>query len=125
MEKLNIAEILKDCPKGMELDCTICDKVYFDKVTPSLIKCFVEIDDVYNTIYFHHNGAYINIPNAKCVIFPKGKTTWEGFQRPFNDGDILFIKSTYNWIFIYKDSENKEDIYINMRQYQPNPIINL
>ena len=28
---------------------------------------------------------------SKCVIFPKGKTTWEGFVPPckFKDGDIL------------------------------------
>lgn len=32
MEKINIAELLKDCPKGMELDCTIFDDVVFEKV---------------------------------------------------------------------------------------------
>ena len=27
-DKINIAELLKDCPKGMELDCTMfCNKV--------------------------------------------------------------------------------------------------
>lgn len=29
----------------------------------------------------------------------------------FKDGDILFAKAAYSWILIYKDSENKEDIY--------------
>lgn len=88
MEKLNIAELLKDCPKGMELDCAICDDIYFDEVTPHAIKCFSK-NNVYNTIYFNHDGTYIANKNAKCVIFPKGKTTWEGFQRPFKDGDII------------------------------------
>ena len=88
MEKLNIAELLKDCPKGMELDCTICNNVYLDEVTPHMIKCYIK-NDVCNTIYFHHDGTYLYTANAKCVIFPKGKTTWEGFQRPFKDGDIL------------------------------------
>jgi hypothetical protein len=37
---------------------------------------------------------------AKCVIFPKGKTTWEGFQRPFKDGDIVFYNDT---IAIFKE----------------------
>lgn len=26
MEKINIAELLKDCPSGMELDCAIRDR---------------------------------------------------------------------------------------------------
>jgi hypothetical protein len=32
MEKINIAELLKDCPKGMELDCTMYDNVTLDRV---------------------------------------------------------------------------------------------
>ena len=32
MEKINIAELLKDCPSGMELDCTMYEDVYFDYV---------------------------------------------------------------------------------------------
>ena len=99
MEKINIGELLKNCPTGMELDCTICDNVYLDKVTPNMIKCLIK-NDVYDTIYFHHDGSYLTAQNAKCVIFPKGKTTWEGFQRPFKDGDIVFYNDT---ISIFKE----------------------
>ena len=99
MEKLNIAELLKDCPTGMELDCTICDNVYFNEVTPNMIKCFIK-NNAYNTIYFNHDGTYLTAQNAKCVIFPKGKATWEGFERPFKDGDILTNKR--GSICIYK-----------------------
>lgn len=28
--KINIVELLKDCPQGMELDCTMYEDVYFD-----------------------------------------------------------------------------------------------
>ena len=43
----------------------------------------------------------------------KYKTTWEGFEPPyeFEDGDILFVKSTYDWLLIYKESENDVDLY--------------
>jgi uncharacterized protein YodC (DUF2158 family) len=36
-------------------------------------------------------GQVANADYAKCVIFPKGKTTWEGFVPPckFKDGDII------------------------------------
>lgn len=99
--KINIANLLKDCPKGMELDCTICDNVYFDEVTPNMIKCFIKNNnDVYNTIYFHNDGTYLTIQDAKCVIFPKSKTTWEGFQRLFKDGDVVFYNNT---IAIFKE----------------------
>ena len=30
--KINIAELLKDCPRGMELDCTVYDNIIFDSV---------------------------------------------------------------------------------------------
>lgn len=30
--KINIAELLKDCPSGMELDCTLFDNVRFSEV---------------------------------------------------------------------------------------------
>ena len=30
MEKINVAELLKDCPRGMELDCTMYEDVCFD-----------------------------------------------------------------------------------------------
>ena len=32
MEKINIAELLKDFPKGMELDCMIYDNIVFDGI---------------------------------------------------------------------------------------------
>lgn len=107
-QKINIAQLLKDCPKGMELDCTICDNVYFDEVTPYMIKCFIK-NGTYNTICFHHDGTYIPTQNAKCVIFPKGKTTWEGFQRPFKDGDIL--ATNLGSIFILKEPSNNAFSY--------------
>lgn len=108
-QKINVAELLKDCPSGMELDCTICDNVYFDEVTPHLIRCYIKNGTENNTIYFHHDGAYMNITNAKCVIFPKGKTTWEEFQRPFKDGDIVAANDS-TWIGITTGGANHEFI---------------
>ena len=32
MEKINIAELLKDCPKGMELDCIMYDSVQLNYI---------------------------------------------------------------------------------------------
>lgn len=90
MEKINIAEILKDCPSGMELDCTMFDDVTFVGVNPQR-EFPIEIKVDCHTKYLTKEGCYHRldcIPGAKCVIFPKGKTTWEGFKRPFKDGDV-------------------------------------
>ena len=87
-DKINIAELLKDCPKGMELDCTIFEGVVFHDV----------VDRHYPIRVRRKQGGLINLNaygcmddkiDSKCVIFPKGKTTWEGFQRPFKAGDII------------------------------------
>lgn len=32
MENLNLVELLRDCPTGMELDCTVFDNITFDYV---------------------------------------------------------------------------------------------
>ncbi len=32
MEEINIAEILKNCPAGMELDCTMYENCAFDEI---------------------------------------------------------------------------------------------
>ncbi len=91
--KINVAELLKNCPKGMELDCTMFDGVYFDHVDDlrlNRIKCYVNNGNEHFEIAFEETGQYISNDSAKCVIFPKGKTTWEGFVPPcqFKDGDI-------------------------------------
>ncbi len=109
--KINIAELLRDCPKGMELDCAAYDNVSFDKISEDKkatypIFCYItDKEGNRSSISFTENGCESKRYGAKCVIFPKGKTTWEGFQRPFKDGDILFYKHKSNnvkYTFIYK-----------------------
>ena len=94
--KINIAELLKDCPKGMELDCASYDNVSFDKISDDKkatypIFCYItDKEGNRSGISFTENGCESKRYGAKCVIFPKGKTTWEGFQRPFKDGDVIY-----------------------------------
>lgn len=91
MEKINIAELLKDCPQGMELDCAMYDDVTLYEV--DLYKTFPILlvrkngERLFTTRY----GQYQTTVDSKCIIFPKGKTTWEGFVPPyvFKDGDIV------------------------------------
>lgn len=108
MEKINVAELLRNCPKGMELDCTMFNNVVFDHISTeaNTHPIFIKVKNSDFTIQLTMYGQYMDIEDAKCVIFPKGKTTWEGFHRPFEDGDILAYTSLYTTVFIYR---NKDD----------------
>ena len=105
-KKINIAELLKECPTGMELDCASYDNVSFDKISDDKkatypIFCYItDKEGNRSGISFTENGCESKRYGAKCVIFPKGKTTWEGFQRPFKDGDIVYYNDT---IAIFKE----------------------
>lgn len=92
MKKIDIAKLLKDCPKGMELDCTMYENVTFAEVVENdsdEYPIVVSVGGMEDIIRLTKEGCWTSLSNAKCVIFPKGKTTWEGFQIPFKDGDIL------------------------------------
>ena len=101
MEKINIAELLKDCPNGMELDCTMYDNVTLGYVLEG--NAFpIKVQTPEGTISLTKDGCYSLNKHAKCVIFPKGKTTWKDFQIPFKDGDIAV--DTFGGIHIMQNS---------------------
>ena len=116
MEKINVAELLKDCPKGMELDCTIWNNVTFDHIDMTRdCPIYIRIEgDGHEQLTGY--GQWNHSPNAKCVIFPKGKTTWKGFHRPFKDGDVIHICDeysdiTYTYVAIFKQIEKGGKVY--------------
>ena len=116
MEKINIAELLKDCPKSMELDCIITNNtVTLEGVVGNGSAYPIR---VIGKDGFHHmltcSGGIYDHEDAKCVIFPKGKTTWEGFQRPFVDGNILsyqFAGFKNRSIYIYRHHHTMNTSY--------------
>ena len=106
-ENLNLVEILKDCPKGMELDCTMFDNVTFEGVVENRVFPIRIIVGGGTTMVLTKYGQYTDDDFAKCVIFPKGETTWEGFVPPhkFKDGDILSYQNarlSNRTIYIYR-----------------------
>ncbi len=94
---INIADILKDCPKGTKLYSPICGNCKLLKIYNGL--GFDVINDTYDVFNFSYDGRY-NL-NGECCIFPsKEQRDWSKFQRPFNDGDIVFYSNT---IAIFKE----------------------
>lgn len=86
----NIAEILKDCPEGMELDCVMCYNVTFKRILDGNYYP-IQIQTPEGDMQLNQYGCMSFSRHAKCIIFPKGKTTWEGFVTPckFKDGDVI------------------------------------
>ena len=121
-KKINIAELLKNCPQGMKLDCINYDGVVtFEKV----IDCPnypIIISIKYNDECCKHTltkyGQTCKTPYNKCIIFPKGKTTWEGFVPPckFKDGDVVSTcRGCYT--FILKGEAIKKEPYYKGNVY--------
>jgi co-chaperonin GroES (HSP10) len=88
----------------MELDCTIYNgKVCFEGFDHNNSAYPIKISiNLVNIEHLDIYGQYNTRDYAKCVIYPKGKTTWEGFVPPckFKEGDI--IADEHGNITIYK-----------------------
>lgn len=112
-KKINIAEILKDCPKGMELYSTIYGTVYFEGVRDTGYAVLIDVKTSCNTeVQFYPDGKLNTYySDSEMTLFPsKDVRNWKGFHRPFEDGDIVAYDSYYKGhseIFIFKD--NKEN----------------
>ena len=76
--KINIAEILKDCPKGIKLYSPLLGNVTFEKVTASII-----VNDGFNTDgFFTKTGLYYDREDGECLLFPSSKMRdWTKFFR--------------------------------------------
>lgn len=106
-EMINVADLLRDCPKGMKLNCLLYDKpVTLNKVETYERSHPIEIVAPNGTIVtLTKYGTFYTCGESRCILFPENKDTWDNFPRPFRDGDII-IDST-NSVCIFK----KEGFY--------------
>lgn len=84
---MNIAEILKNCPKYMELYSPIYGEMKFIQIMVNTgnIHCRTNKGEPH---YFYPDGKYE--PEGECVLFPsKEQRDWNKFQIPFKFGDII------------------------------------
>lgn len=81
-EELNIAEILKDKPKGTKLYTPIFGKVKYDSVLLGDIKVLYSCTDK----HFYMDGRFCM--NGECLLFPsKEMRDWSKFA--WKKGDVL------------------------------------
>ena len=116
---MNIAEILKYCPKGTKLYSTIFGEVTFDKI---------DIDEKYPIIVckldcmktsFTEEGHYTDYPISECVLFPsKDQRDWSKFRLPVKRGDIMMTTDKRAFIATGKvDSEGCPSAYCGIDTY--------
>lgn len=83
---MNIANLLKYCPKGTKLYSPIWGEVEFIEVASS--NNIVIKSPNGNEILFYCSGAYHR--NGECVLFPsKDQRDWSKFRLPLKRGDIM------------------------------------
>lgn len=89
MEKINITEILKDCPKGTKLYSPLSGECKLERIHNELKKIIVSTSD--GTVFsFYNDGKYFQMDNSECLLFPsKDQRDWSKFQQHFKDGDII------------------------------------
>lgn len=83
---MDIAKILKYCPKGTKLYSIVFGEVKFLEVLPGNI-IMVLIKEGYKRV-FRKDGSFSEY--GECVLFPsKGQRDWEEFRLPVKRGDIM------------------------------------
>ena len=89
--KINIAEILRDCPKGTRLYSPLFGECNLDEVCTSDRKIYpiVLLTSADTLVCFTKNGHYVDgFEDAECLLFPSAKMRdWSKF---FKRGDIVY-----------------------------------
>lgn len=98
-KKINIAELLKDSPKGTKLYSPLCGECRVIKVYNHLgFDVINGNDDVFS---FSYDGRY-NLMGECCIFPSKDQRDWSKFVPPckFKDGDV--VVDNYGATFLYK-----------------------
>lgn len=89
---MNIAEILKYCPKGTKLYSNIFGEVTLDKIDINEKFPIIAHKCDGRTTSFTEEGCYVNYPDSECTIFPsKDQRDWSKFRLPTKPGDIMMM----------------------------------
>ena len=103
---LNLAEILKDCPKGTRLYSPMFGEVELVEVEqdkkndyPIIVKAIYPTGDSYlETDSFAANGVYYKeYGDSECLLFPsKDQRDWSKFEAPIPDKALVWCWERYD-----------------------------
>lgn len=113
---MNIANILKYCPKGTKLYSTVYGDVVLDSIYLKNGKFPIMIKDCKGCEHLlTEQGHYMyDVPNSECVLFPsKEQRDWNKFRLPVKRGDIMMeIDGSYPFIASGEFTKNGFPKYI-------------
>lgn len=121
---MNIAELLKDCPKGTKLYSPVCGWVELEEVTKdkdgevTLLSHIMGIYDHFgpHSIEFLANGEMCAALDTECVLFPsKDNRDWSTFVPPckFKPFDRVVVRDKGGqWAIDFFSHMSKNDVYI-------------
>ena len=91
---MNIAKILRHCPKGTKLYSTVFGEVTLDKVNMHEKYSIVVYRLNHIKTSFTREGYYMeDFSGAECVLFPsKEQRDWEKFRLSVKKGDIMMTE---------------------------------
>lgn len=94
---MNIANLLKYCPKGTKLYSTAFGEV--ELIDTSSLANTILVQNNHDTPFtFYRDGSYIL--DGECILFPSNdQRDWSKFRLPVKRGDIMMIPNT-NHAFI-------------------------
>jgi hypothetical protein len=103
---INIADILKDCPKGTKLYSPLFGDCMFREIdNSSNFKIVVEIENGEPKTFDDFGRYFSGFQNSECMLFSsKDNRDWNTF-RPFKDGDII---AKDEFIVIFSHSKRSE-----------------
>ena len=110
--KINIAEKLRDCPKGTKLYSPIFGNVSFEGLLDNVVYPIYVVGKNSRQIHFSKDGLFIadsSCSDAECQLFPSREMRdWSKF---FKKGDVAYIKEA-NYVTDYAIFESwKNDDY--------------
>ena len=101
MNKLNIAEILKDKPKGTRLYSPLFGECSLEHVKEHTTFSIA----VTNNEYFTQSGQFFDIPAGECMLFPsKEMRDWQKFS--WKKGEVLKYNNDNSYLIFEKFTDD-------------------
>ncbi len=87
-ENLNLAEILKNCPRGTKLYSPLCGEVALDSVDEDYMYYPIKANRDGLQLTFARDGRFHRKFNGECMLFPsKDQRDWSKFKAPVEKFD--------------------------------------
>lgn len=105
-ENIDLCEILKDCPYGTKLYCTLCGEVRFDSIDNSEFPINLVFGKNKEISLTKEGWYWTDANDAECLLFPsKDQREWSKFKKPKFDPktlqpfDKVLVRSEniFNW----------------------------